>query len=257
MVTSTGPWEGVAEQGFQGTRQRLVRAWEDGSSAVGRAARALEEYADVLERAQKMAQSACGDYNAAVRDTNAAVAEHNSAVAAGVPVGDLRDPGEHRRSAAVDAVAAARHEVEEAGSNAAASVRSMTSVAPVSAVMQPPRPPLGDGALTNKDGAHGGGPAGGLPTDPAALQVLLERARAMGLPPKSYAGLLQQSRILAKLLPICSPLSGRPRFPVRARLLSSVPCPRLHLPSSARKWSSRWRLHCPTSTCRCARAGGK
>ncbi|MBA0051337.1 hypothetical protein E0L36_10675 [Streptomyces sp. AJS327] len=54
-----------------------------------------------------------------------------------------------------------------------------------------PRPPL-DLPLSNADGERAGGVHPALPTDGAVLERMLDRARAMDVPPRRYAALLWQ-----------------------------------------------------------------
>ena len=190
--TSTGTWEGEAQQAWRGTQRRLITAWEDASSTMSRASTAVEHYADALQAAQARANTALGSYNAAVEDTNSAARAYDSAVTAGTQTGPFTDPGAGRRSEALGELSAARQSVEQAGANAAAAIRAVAEAAPASAVMQVPTSPFGDAAVTNKEGAAAGGPVPDLPTDPAALRTLLDLARSSGMTPRDYSGLLQQ-----------------------------------------------------------------
>ncbi|NHC44038.1 putative T7SS-secreted protein [Motilibacter aurantiacus] len=188
---STGVWDGKAADAFEDVRRRAAGAWSDAAAAVRRASAAVAAYADALERAQQQASRALTSYNDAVRRTNEAVAAYNADVQAGTATGPFRDPGQADRDRATAELTGARQAVDEAGANAAATVRAAAILAPRGPVVPVPTSPYDDLA-TGSDGRTPGGPVAGLPTDSATLAQLLELARSMGMQPTQYAGLLRQ-----------------------------------------------------------------
>ena len=116
---------------------------------------------------------------------------HDASVRAlppGTVVAEFVDPGLGARESALGELAAVRAAVATAAADAAAVVGRAAGAAPDRNLVREPTDP----DARYEHGAVAGGPDPDLTTDPVLLGTLLARARASGLPPTLYGGLLRQ-----------------------------------------------------------------
>jgi RHS repeat-associated protein len=147
----TAHWTGAAADAFRAKYAPQPARWQDAATGCGDGAGALDPYAETVTWAQGQARQAIDLYEAGKRATATAVTSYNEQVAgynqaaqvyndslaAGrnpgpqpTRPGPFTDPGEALRQQAERVLAVARQRRDESAGEAAAKIRSATSLAP-------------------------------------------------------------------------------------------------------------------------------
>lgn len=123
-----GGWKGEAGEAFRQRFDREPLRWIKAGESFQDAAKALNDYAGVLEWGQTQAAEAIHEYETGQRATERAKAEHEQTPGSS-PV-PFHDPGESRRQHAQDMLHRARQQVDNAGYRAKSAVDAAKQDAP-------------------------------------------------------------------------------------------------------------------------------
>ncbi|RKT84831.1 hypothetical protein SAMN05421805_10121 [Saccharopolyspora antimicrobica] len=123
---STDGWKGATADAFQDYYQQEPPKWFRAADAFTDSAKALQQYRDTLAWAQRQAEQACADIEAAERQSERALAQYEKSDA----TGPFEDPGAAARQQAQAALDDAKKQVEEAAKKAAAVLLKAADEAP-------------------------------------------------------------------------------------------------------------------------------
>ncbi|MBF6508103.1 hypothetical protein IU422_10145 [Nocardia farcinica] len=123
---STDGWRGATADAFQDYYQQEPPKWFRAADAFTNSANALRQYRDTLAWAQRQAEQACADLEAAEKQSERALAQYENSDA----TGPFEDPGAAARQQAQAALDDAKNQVEEAAKKAAGVLLKAADEAP-------------------------------------------------------------------------------------------------------------------------------